>query len=362
MVRGLRVLRATALPVLLLAVTGCASLGYYGHLARGQAALLRQRVPIAAVVDDARADPVLRARLAEVLEARAFAVSHLGLPDNASYTRYVALDRPWVSWAVYAAREFSTQPALRCFPVAGCVPYVGYFSPERARAEAQRLRARGLETWIGGVPAYSTLGWFADPVFSSMLRGGQDELIEIVFHELAHQWLYVRDDTVFNESLASFVGRQGLVEWRRSRGEPEPDPARAERERAFVTRVLALREDLAALYARPLDPATMRILKAAHIADFRAWYAAQRAGPWRDERRFDAWANAPIDNAALAPFGLYDRWVPAFEGVFEAVGQDWGRFRAAVEQVARMPPAVRSDYLDAWAAAMEGPPRDAVLR
>lgn len=343
--------RALAVALLAGCLGGCASVGYYAHLARGQAEILRQRVPIAALQDDAATDPVLRARLAEVLDARAFAVEHLGLPDNASYTRYVALKRPWVSWAVYAAREFSTQPALRCFPFAGCVPYVGYFDLARAQREAQRLQAQGLETWIGGVPAYSTLGWFADPVFSSMLRGSQDALIELVFHELAHQWLYVRDDTVFNESLASFVGREGLAAWRRSRAEPLPDPAGAERERLFVTRVLALREDLAALYARPLDPSTMRILKAAHIANFRSWYAAQRAGPWRGEARFDAWVNAPIDNAALAPFGLYDRWVPAFAALFAHVGEDWAQFRAAVEQVAWMAPPQRAAYLDAWAAS-----------
>lgn len=351
--RRARIAWAPRCLLLLLAVVapGCATLGYYAHLGQGQAALMRQRVPIAALLEDAGTDSVLRARLAEVLDARAFAVARLGLPDNRSYTGYVALDRPWVSWAVYAAPEFSVVPVTHCFPFAGCVPYRGYFDPARAQRAAARLAAEGHDTWIGGVPAYSTLGWFADPVFSSMLRGGQDALIEVVFHELAHQRLYLPGDAAFNESMASFVGREGLRAWRAERGEPPPDPGRAQREQAFVARALALRDELAALYARPLAPDTLRILKAAHIAGFRSWYRDLRAGPWAGETRFDAFMAQPIGNAALAPFALYDRWEPAFAALFADAGGDWTAFHARVDAVARMPADARADYLDAWLAA-----------
>lgn len=339
-----------ALCIGLLALGGCSTLGYYGHLAGGQLALLRAREPIERVLAAPETGPVLRDRLAEVLAARRFAVEHLHLPDNASYTGYVALERPFVSWAVYATPEFSIEPVPQCFPLAGCVPYRGYFDAGRAREAAQRLQARGLETWIGGVPAYSTLGWFDDPVLSSMLAEGQDALIETLFHELAHQWLYVRDDAGFNESLATFVGRRGLAEWRAARGEPVPDSAVHAAHSALVADVLALRTRLAALYRQPLRADAMRERKRAMFDAFRARQRARHADP-RTQAALDAWLDGGLNNAALAPFGVYDRWVPAFAGLFEAVDRDWLRFRSAVEQVARMPAAQRAAFLEAWLVA-----------
>ncbi|MBS7455617.1 aminopeptidase [Coralloluteibacterium stylophorae] len=342
----------------LLALGGCSTLGYYGHLARGQLALLRARTPIERVLAAPGTDPGLRLRLAEVLAARRFAVAHLGLPDNASYTGYVALDRPFVSWAVYAAPEFSVEPVPQCFPLAGCVPYRGYFDRGRARAAARRLEAQGLETWIGGVPAYSTLGWFDDPVLSSMLADDQDALIETLFHELAHQWLYVRDDAGFNESLASFVGRQGLAEWRAARGEPAPDPAVRAARSAFVADVLALRARLRALYRQPLRTEAMRARKREAFATFAA---QQRHASSAPQPALEAWLAEGLNNATLAPFGIYDRWVPAFAALFEHGGRDWSAFRAAAEAIARMPADERVLYLDAWlaAAARDGAGRGA---
>jgi predicted aminopeptidase len=341
--------RLVGIVVALLAITGvvlmlggCRTIGYYAHLARGHAELTLQRQPIERVIADPDTDPVLRDTLAELRRARVFASENLQLPDNRSYTHYVELDRPSVSWNVMAAPEFSIEPLLHCFPFAGCVPYRGWFSVERARAYAQTLQADGYETHVSGVPAYSTLGWFADPVVSSMLRGGRAALIGTVFHELTHQKLYVRGDTAFNESLATFVEQQGLREWQAR--QPGVMAARPDY-RPVIEMVLRLRERLGAIYAQPLAEAAMRAAKAAEIEAFRIEYRHWRNANGREWSGYDSWVEAPIDNAKLLPFGLYDQWVPAFEALFEQVDGDWQRFHARAGELARLPPADRQQQL-----------------
>jgi predicted aminopeptidase len=326
------------------ALGGCRTIGYYAHIAHGHAGLTTARQPIARLVADTSTDPQLRDMLAEVLSAREFAADHLHLPRNRSYTYYVELGRPYVSWNVMAAPEFSIEPLLHCFPFAGCVPYRGWFSPERAQRYADSLQARGYETFVSGVPAYSTLGWFADPVVSSMLRRGRDALIGTVFHELTHEKLYVPGDTAFNESLATFVEQQGLREWMALQGREysaRPDY------RPFIASVLALRERLGAIYAQPLNEAAMREAKHAEIEAFRALYRQWRAQEGQGLAGFDDWVDAPIDNAKLLPFGLYDQWVPAFETVFKAVRGDWPRFHQRAAELASLAPEQRRLALDA---------------
>jgi predicted aminopeptidase len=325
--KGVTVARLLVIAALVVVASGCRTVGYLGHVARGHAELVASRQPLDAAVEDPTIAPAFRAQLAELQQARAFAVSALGLPDNRSYRHYVALDRPFVSWSVMAAPELSLQPLLHCFPFAGCVPYRGYFTRERADAYARSIERRGYETYVGGTPAYSTLGWFADPVVSSMLRAHPDAVIGTVFHELTHQKHYVRGDTAFNESLATFVEQQGLREWRAVRGgDAQPPPPDS---RPVIERILALREALATIYASPRSDDEKRRARAVAIDAFRADYAAWRAGDGHNRPGWDAWVAAPIDNAKLLPFGLYDQWVPAFEVLFAEADGDWGRFHAA---------------------------------
>ncbi|MCF7223109.1 aminopeptidase [Marilutibacter chinensis] len=330
-----------------LLLAGCRTLGYYAHVGHGQLALMAQRQPVAALIADDATDPALRSRLGELHDARAFASDRLGLPRNGSYTSYVVLPGPYVTWNVFAAPEFSVEPVTHCFPVAGCVAYRGYFDAAKARREAGRLQRLGYQTYIGGVSAYSTLGWFDDPLLSSMFAPGQDDPVGVMFHELVHQWLYLRDDTAFNESLASFVQRQGLREWRQARNQPPPDPALGAHEKAFIGRALALRERLAAIYRRPITHEAMRERRAAAIAAFRRWHAEARRTHWPDDPRFDRWVSEPIDNAKLVPLGLYDQWVPAFATLFRQSGSDWQAFRSQVESLAAQPRAARDDGLQA---------------
>lgn len=346
---GARRLRGVAVACMGLFASGCSTFGYYVHVAQGEMALLAQRKPVADLVADPALDATLRARLEHAQAARAFASDQLDLPRNRSYTSYVALNRPYVTWNVFAAPEFSVAPITHCFPFAGCVAYRGYFDRARAEEEAKKFAARGDDADVQGVVAYSTLGWFADPILSSMLRWSDDELDGVIFHELAHQKLYVKDDTAFNESYATFVQEEGLREWRAARGLPAPDEAKHAHDEAFTQLVLDLRERLRRLYASGLAPPAMRAAKQHEMAAFRTRYAALRDGEWSGDTRWNAWVAAPINNARLVPFGLYDRWTPAFARLFQQVNRDWPTFFARVKALAAQPRHEREGALQGLA-------------
>lgn len=319
-------------------LSGCAHLGYYAQLAKGQMELLSRREPIAEVVGNPQRDPELRRRLALVLDARSFAVTRLALPDNASYTLYADLGRPYALWNVMATPEFSLEPVESCFLIAGCVAYRGHYSLARAQAQVEDLRRQGYDVDIGGVPAYSTLGWFDDPVLNTMMHWSDAVLIGTVFHELAHQRLYVQDDTTFNESYARFVEQQGLREYFRAGPmDATQSAAQRERERQFTRLVLDARARLATLYALPLSPEAMRIQKAEVFAQLRADYAKLRDEQWHGAQEYDGWFARDLNNASLLPFGLYDESVPAFERLFEDSAHDWKAFHEASRALGALP-------------------------
>ena len=251
-------------PVLLLGLlNGCTSLGYYSQLASGQWQLLRAREPVAVLVADPATPPALRQHLAKAQQARAFASSHLKLPDNRSYRVYADIGRPFVVWNVFATPEFSLEPHTYCFPIAGCVAYRGYYSQSAARGEAAIQRLQGMDVSIGGVEAYSTLGWFNDPILNSMMGWGDERLATLIFHELAHQRFYVKDDTEFNESFATFVEQEGTRQWRAFRGLPPDTDSRLQQRDQFIELVLETRSRLEKLYAQALPAEQMRERKAA---------------------------------------------------------------------------------------------------
>jgi predicted aminopeptidase len=327
-------------------LAGCTSLRYYTQAAHGQAALIVQRRPITSVLHDPSTDSTLARRLHSARLARRFASQQLGLPDNKSYTGYVELHRPYVVWNVFAAPRFSVDAVPHCFPIAGCVAYRGWFREVDAQADAKRLAASGNDVWVGGVPAYSTLGWFADPILSSMLSWDDDELDGTIFHELAHQLIYVKGDTSFNESFATFVQEQGLREWRASRDLPVNDGNKQAMDEGFTHLVLELRERLKAVYESGLDGAEMAADKRREIADFRLRYENWRDREWCGDRRYDAWVAQPINNARLLPFGLYNQWVPAFAVIFNQAGRNWPTFYKAVRRLAKLPATWRHHELE----------------
>ncbi|MGN6312697.1 MAG: aminopeptidase [Rhodanobacteraceae bacterium] len=325
--------------------TGCSTLGYYTHVTAGELRVLHARKPLGQVIADPHTPPALRARLELAQRARAFASDVLKLPRNRSFTTYADIHRPFVTWNVFATPALSVQPIEHCFPFAGCVAYQGFFDSNRAQALADKLRGRGDDVWIGGVPEYSTLGHFADPLLSTMDDWNDDEIVGTIFHELAHQQLYVKGDTAFNESFATFVQREGLREWHAANHLPPADPAAAQRKRQFTELVLKARERLKALYAGDL-PAAMKLQRKREIFEqLRADYRQLRDTQWHGYGGYDRWFDTPLNNAKLVPFGLYDRGVPAFANLFESCDRDWNRFYAAAWKFGKGPAKERETFL-----------------
>lgn len=340
-----RVLRILFPGVMFLFLNGCAGVSYYGQLASGQLQLLRAREPVSTVIADPGRDPLLRAHLTQSQKARTFASQQLRLPNNQSYRLYADIGRPFVVWNVFATPEFSLTPQNHCFPIAGCVAYRGYYSQSAARGEAALQRLQGMDVSIGGVEAYSTLGWFNDPILSSMMAWGDERLATLIFHELAHQRFYVKDDTEFNESFATFVEQEGTRQWRAFRGLAPDSGAQMQQRDQFIQLVLDTRTRLERLYTLPLPADQMRQRKADEFERLRSEYRQLRDSRWAGDKRYDAWINAPMNNARLLPFGLYDQWVPAFAALFRQVGGDWVTFYASVEKLGALPVGERKDAL-----------------
>lgn len=335
-------------PLLLLyLLSGCSSVRYYGQLAQGQWQLLQAREPVEQVIADASRPAPLRQYLSQALEARRFASEQLHLPDNASYRLYADIHRRFVVWNVFATDEFSLQPLTHCFPIAGCVAYQGFYAQGDARGAAALLRQQGKDVYLGGVETYSTLGWFDDPIISTMTGWGQERLDTLIFHELAHQRFYVKNDTQFNESFATFVEQEGTRQWRAWRKLPPADPGRQAQREQFVQLVLGTRQRLGALYRQPLSRQAMRQAKAEQFERLRRDYQQLRDRQWQGDRRYDAWVYSPLNNAKLLPFGLYDQWVPAFAELYALQGGNWPRFYAQVQRLGALPTAQRSAALQA---------------
>jgi predicted aminopeptidase len=329
----------------LVLLSGCSSVSYYGQLASGQWQLLQAREPVAKVIADPARPQPLRDHLVQAQKARTFASAQLHLPDNQSYRLYADIGRPYVVWNVFATQEFSLAAQNHCFPIAGCVAYRGYYSQGAARGEAALLKQQGMDVSIGGVEAYSTLGWFNDPIMSSMLSWGDERLATLIFHELAHQRFYVKDDTEFNESFATFVEQEGTRQWRVARGLAPIGSAALQQRDQFTRLVLDTRKRLETLYAQPLAADAMRRAKAAEFERLRSEYRQVRDSQWGGDKRYDAWVNQPMNNARLLPFGLYDQWVPAFAALFRQEGGNWLKFYAAVERMGQLPVAQRKAAL-----------------
>ena len=348
LVIALRALTACALLALL---SACGTL-YIAQAARGQWQVLRERRPIATVVADARTPASLRERLSAVRDARDFASRELGLPDNKSYRSYADLGRPYVVWNVVATPEFSIEPMHWCFPIAGCVAYRGYFSERKADSFADGLRRRSFDVVVEGVPAYSTLGRFADPVLNTMLIYGDDELAAIVFHELAHQLIYVEGDSEFNEAFAVSVEETGLARWLKSSGrEAQLSEFREEHahEVAFNNLFAKRRQELAHLYSSKLSPAVMREqkrLQFAELADEMRELARRQGG----HSGYDDWIASGLNNAYLASVATYFDCVAGFERLLGRNDNDLPRFYAAVRVLARAPRAARHRELCASSA------------
>ena len=343
------------LPLLVLAALlgGCGT-PYLMQAASGEWHVMHARAPIDGVIADPHTSAELRARLTLVREARAFASHDLGLPDNDSYRTYADIQRPYVVWNVVAVPEFSVVPHHWCFPVAGCVAYRGYFHEDSARKFGAGMAKDGYDVAIDGVPAYSTLGRFDDPVLSSMLRYGDDELAATIFHELAHQLLYVKDDSAFNEAFATTVEDAGLERWLAHLGVPgriQEFRIEEAREAALIKVLADARAQLATLYASGGSPELMRARKAEIFAALATQIGALEKREGVTYPLYDEWIREGLNNARLASVATYYDCVPGFKRLLVKEDNDLGRFYAAARELAALPRKERHARLCGPAAA-----------
>ncbi|MGZ8290564.1 MAG: aminopeptidase [Telluria sp.] len=329
-------------------IAGCSGINYYAQAAQGQLSLLSDARPIEDWLADNGTDAKLRLRLATARQIRSFAVKELGLPDNASYTNYAALTRPYVLWNVVATPELSLKPLQWCFPVAGCVNYRGYYSKDAAQEYAKELRAEGHDVQVGGVPAYSTLGWFNDPLISTFIHYPDAELARLIFHELSHQVVYIPGDSQFNESFASAVEEAGVERWLAGYGNDamRQNYARyAARKQDFLKLLLSYRRALEDNYASKASSADKRAAKARLFLRLKDDYLVLKES-WGGFSGYDRFFAEPLSNAHLASIATYNDLVPAFRALL-AREQGFAKFYASARRLAALEKAERHRRLKA---------------
>jgi predicted aminopeptidase len=324
---------------------GCSTLAFYGQAISGQFEVIQKRQRIDTVLSDDTSSSELRRKLELVLNVREFAVSELGLPDNDSYRSYADLQRPYVIWNVFATPELSLVPVDTCVLFFGCISYRSYFSETAAERHAASLRTAGHDVYVGGVAAYSTVGWFDDPVLNTMLGSDDAWIIKVIFHELAHQLLHVRNDTAFNESFATMVAQEGLIRWSRANGPPDGDVQRLkERQDALITLILEHRTRLEQIYSSDQPEAKKRGLKTATYEALRAEYQELKR-TWGGYEGYDDWMSTDLNNAKLASVVTYHDYVPAFEAILTLTEKNIERFYGAARALAQMRRSERDDCL-----------------
>lgn len=332
---------------LLIFLGGCANFGYYLDSMRGQMDMLRRAQPIEAVISNRHTLPPLKSKLAAVLGIREFASRELHLPDNGSYRNYADLERPYVVWNVFAAPEFSIEPKEWCFAVAGCVNYRGYFAKADAKEMTTGLQQQAYDVFISGVPAYSTLGWFDDPVLNTFIHYPETTIAQLIFHELAHQVVYVRDDSVFNESFATAVETEGMRRWLERKGTAEQRVAfqlAQQRNSQFIALMLDYRGKLRVLYGSALSVDQKRAAKRHIFHELQKQYQ-QLKSAWGDYGGYDNWFSQEPNNAQLASIAIYTQLVPAFQALLAQQQGDLARFYQAVRDIAKLPESERSVVL-----------------
>jgi predicted aminopeptidase len=339
-------------------LASCSTLNYYSQAAQGQLELLSDSRPIDDWIADPGTSSKLRLRLETARQIRRFAVSEMALPDNDSYKKYTALKRKYVLWNVVATPELSLKPLTWCFPVAGCVNYRGYYNKDEAEAYALALKADGNDVEVGGVPAYSTLGWFSDPLISTFINYPDAELARMIFHELAHQIVYAQGDSQFNESFASTVEEVGVERWMERFGNQAMRDGYARyksRKHDFLALLLKYRKALEQNYA-VVDRSDneKRAVKARLFMELKDEYQVLK-GNWGGYTGYDRFFEQPLSNAHLASIATYEDFVPAFRAMLRRDGS-FPRFYKSVKQLADLDRKERHRILKALSPPMPTAP------
>ena len=342
---------AAVLGAALLTLGGC---GYYAQSIGGHLDLMAKRQDIGTLVEDESTPAELKKKLERAKEIREFAIEELALPDDGSYRSYVDVGKPYVTWNVIAAPALSLQPKTWCFPVIGCVSYRGYFEESDAREYADELEFEGMDVAVAGARAYSTLGWFDDPILNTILFDAEYRFAGTLFHELTHERLFVAGDSSFNESYAVAVEREGVQRWLARNATPSMLEAYAlERTRRdeFLALVLATRENLETLYASSMDDGDKLLEKERLFGRLRLGYAQLKAS-WGGYSGYDGWFANDLNNARLALLATYNAYVPAFERLLADQDGDMSKFHEAVEALSKLPKEERNAELERLAAEL----------
>jgi predicted aminopeptidase len=341
--------KAALLVLLSVALVSCETVGYYSQAARGQLTIVFGREDIQRLIERQDLSDELADKFARVMDIREFAESELGLPVGGNYSSYVDIEREHVVWNVFAAPEFSVEPVNWCYPIAGCVAYRGYFSERSALSYAAKLAEDGLDVYIGGVDAYSTLGWFEDSLLSTVLNRADYQLAGLIFHELAHQLVYLPGDTTFNESFATAVEREGVRRWlAKSNKDSNIDAALLDydRQQQFVDLVTDYRDRFESLYQLDLNASSMRSQKLELQQMLREEYATLKQ-QWQGYEGYDGWFSRSLNNAQLSTVASYNDLLPFFAAVFEQSNQDFSAFYTEVSRLADLPEQERDDLVAA---------------
>jgi predicted aminopeptidase len=331
----------------ILSLCGCQTAAFYGQAVWGHTRIMLSQRPITELLNDPGTPPLLRAKLSYVWELREFAARELRLPVGESYRDYVDIGRSHVVWNVFAAPELSLTPKTWCYPIAGCAAYRGYFEQPAAERYAASLSQDGYDVFVWGATAYSTLGWFDDPVLSTFLRLDPVQLAALMFHELAHRRLYIQGDSAFNESFATAVEQTGLERWAAVRNEPGLQAAVDSQRRlqqTFYSWVSGSTHDLQAVYASDLPAAEKRVRKAAILSQLRRDF--ERLKQRHPElSRYDSWLASGLNNAGLASVSTYQELVPAFERLLQQSSGELSVFYERCHALAHLTFGERQDQL-----------------
>lgn len=328
-------------------LTACYELDYYLHTAGGHMKIMVERKSISDLLTDQNTSEELRVKLKNIAWIRHFASDRLDLPENGSYQSYVELDRPYVVWNVVATPELSLEPLVWCFPFSGCISYRGYFNLKSAQSFAKDLQKEGYDITVSGVPAYSTLNWFDDPALSTFSKWSTSSVARLIFHELAHQKLYIPDDSSFNESFATSVELAGVELWLdrfADQQEKERYAQRLKREKQFLELTAETRQELKKIYDSEMTVQEKRERKEAVFSDLRQRYSILRKN-WNGYDGYDPWFKT-LNNAKFASVNTYHRWVPAFKLVMEQERHNLPDFYRRCVAISKLPQEKRSKLLD----------------
>ncbi len=338
----------------LLGLSACETARYYSQAVRGHSRIIFNQRPIDEWLKDEQLEAAQKQKLQLVQAALKYAEQELGLPSNGSYTKYVDTGRDYVVWNVIATPQYSISPLQQCFLVAGCVSYRGFYALDDAKAYADKLKQAGNDVYVGGVSAYSTLGWFADPLLNTMLRHHDDSLVSTLFHELAHQQVYLKGDTAFSESFATAVEEMGLQAWLQQKGQASQWQDYYKRQQAVagvVAMILRHRTELGIAYKKAQGDATrLAAVKRKAFAALKSDYATLQANGG-GTKGFDRWFASNINNASLVSFADYNTWVKAFIQLRED-SASWADFYAQVEQLSKLNKGEREQALSALKKAV----------